>query len=596
MATSKIPCLAVRGSTGISINQGPPNYELVPGFSRVESKSCKAMLFSPAGKYFAWVGTSGITIVNTATWGVVAEIPKPKTQFFKFSPKETYLMSWEPFAVSAANPEGSPNLSIWRSETGELVKVFVHKKHTAWDPQWSSDEHLCARLINGAELAVYEDSNFDEIKVKSKSLKVANFALSPGKAPHHFVFYLPAPAGQPSVCRLYQYPNFDLSGSLAQKTFFQADKVDFFWNSTGKEVLILTSTEVDKTGASYYGKQGLFLLSIKGDSAMVLTNATGPVYSVAWNPLGHEFCVIYGLMPSKATMFNTKAEPVFEFGESPRNAVHFNPLGNIVLLGGFGNLPGMVETWDVKSHKLIAKSDAPDTTLLHWSPDGVHYMTATTAPRLRVNNGFRIWHYSGALLYERPWNKQEELWDVQWQSFPVGTFKTAPVSYKAVEGIKSSQPTASKQVYVPPSARNRAADGAKIGFGAVKSVEPSASAIKNKKKKESKKNAKQRQLEQQTVEISTPLTPANKSNKKPAAATALSTSNSHASNGNHDAYITDSDDPEKVKKIKKVKNKLGQITKLKELQSEGQLMNPNQLDKINKENDLIKELENLVAS
>lgn len=57
------------------------------------------------------------------------------------------------------------------------------------------------------------------------------------------------------------------------------------------------------------------------------------------------------------------------------------------------------------------------------------------------SDSFRIWHYSGALLYERPWNKQEELWDVQWQSFPVGTFKTAPVSYKAVEGIKSSQPT-----------------------------------------------------------------------------------------------------------------------------------------------------------
>lgn len=52
-----------------------------------------------------------------------------------------------------------------------------------------------------------------------------------------------------------------------------------------------------------------------------------------------------------------------------------------------------------------------------------------------------MWHYSGALLYERPWNKQEELWEVLWQRFPDGTFKIQPVSYKPVEGIAPSQPT-----------------------------------------------------------------------------------------------------------------------------------------------------------
>lgn len=51
-----------------------------------------------------------------------------------------------------------------------------------------------------------------------------------------------------------------------------------------------------------------------------------------------------------------------------------------------------------------------------------------------------MWHYSGTLLYERPWNQQEELWEVSWQNFPDGSFKPPVVNYKPVEGIASTQP------------------------------------------------------------------------------------------------------------------------------------------------------------
>lgn len=59
--------------------------------------------------------------------------------------------------------------------------------------------------------------------------------------------------------------------------------------------------------------------------------------------------------------------------------------------------------------------DAPDSTLLQWAADGEHFLTATTAPRLRTANGFKIWHYSGALLYENSWPQGEELYDVTWK-------------------------------------------------------------------------------------------------------------------------------------------------------------------------------------
>ena len=44
---------------------------------------------------------------------------------------------------------------------------------------------------------------------------------------------------------------------------------------SGSGVLVLTTTEVDKTGASYYGEQGLHYLSAKGEGNIVLLGETG---------------------------------------------------------------------------------------------------------------------------------------------------------------------------------------------------------------------------------------------------------------------------------------------------------------------------------
>lgn len=339
----------------------------------------------------------------------------------------------------------------------------------------------------------------------------------------------------------------------------------------------MTSTEVDKTGASYYGKQTLHYLSTKGETALVMLSNKGPIHAVQWSPKNNEFCVVYDFMPAKATLFNLKCEPIFEFGSLHRNSIYYNPQGNILILTGFGNLRGGIELWDVGNRKLIAKTEAPDTTLLQWSPDGEHFMTATTAPRLRMGNGFKIWHYTGTLLYERPWNEQEELWEVLWQTFSPGTFPEKPISYKAVEGIAPSQPQASKQVYRPPSAR-----GETISFK-LRDDE----MFKDKKK---------------TPKSTTKAKKKTKKTTKESEALASSQSNNPSTNGqvttstetqNLTTNVPECDNLERSKKIKKIKSKLEQISKLKELLVAGKQLEINQLDKIKKEADLMKELEEL---
>ncbi|XP_047119324.1 eukaryotic translation initiation factor 2A [Schistocerca piceifrons] len=577
---ANVPVVAVRGSTGISISLGPPSYDLVSSFAREDSKTCRTMAFDPTGKYFAWANGTCVKIASTNTWKVLAEIPRPKVSNITFSPKGTYIMTWEQYMVTPANPQGGPNLYIWKSDTGDLIKEFVQKKLSGWEPQWSQDEKICARIVNN-DVLFYENANFNAVANKIHIQKVENFSLAPGTPPYHVLCYCPGKSGQPSFGRLFQYPKFDSNSSLANKSFFQADKVEMMWNKKGNGVLLMTSTEVDKSGSSYYGKQALHFISTKGETAMVLLSKEGPIYSVEWSPKGNEFCVIYGFVPAKATLYNIKCEPVFDFGTGPRNCVHYNPHGNILLLGGFGNLQGYVEIWDTQAKKLITKMSAPDTTLLLWSPDGEHFMTATTAPRLRVGNGFKIWHYTGSLLYERPWNKQEELWEVLWQQFPQGVFKEPPISYKPVEGIQPSQTPASTQVYRPPSARGRESNFRlhedEPPTNLKPESNPSKAALKQKKKREAKKARKEQDNSQVVTNgESAPVT--SHTVKLPPAI----------------AEVEMPDDPEKSKKIKKIKSKLTEISRLKEQRAAGRQLELNQLEKIKKEDELLKELQSLV--
>lgn len=135
----------------------------------------------------------------------------------------------------------------------------------------------------------------------------------------------------------------------------------------------MTSTEVDSTGASYYGKQALHYLNTKGESCSVPLSKDGPIHAVEWSPKGNEFCVIYGYMPSKATFFNLKCDSVFEVAEAPRNSIYYNDFGSIVLLAGFGNLRGNVEVWNNAEKKLITTLQAPDSTMVRQTMHSLHF-------------------------------------------------------------------------------------------------------------------------------------------------------------------------------------------------------------------------------
>lgn len=557
--------------------QGPPKIANFDSFERDSSKNCKVCTFSKDGKLFAWGNGQVINIVSTADSKLLHTFDLPKVVALEFSPKNTILATWQTYTTGKDGAAGVPNLQLYDLKTGKCVKSFIQKKMEHWSPRWSADEKICARNVNN-EVHFFENNNFDTIANKLHLQKVSDFELSPGEHPCKVAVYVPGSKGAPSFVRLYQYPNFSGPHSaLANKSFFKSDRVAMLWNSKATAVLVTASTDVDKTGASYYGEQTLHYIAVNGESAVVQLPKNGPIYDVTWNKNATEFCVVYGFMPAKATIFNLKCDPIFDFGTGPRNAAYYSPQGHILVLAGFGNLRGQMEVWDMKNYKLISKPSAADATFFSWCPNGEHIVTATCSPRLRVGNGYKIWHYTGSILYKYDVPDNTELWQVSWQPFVDGVFPAKPIIFQPVPGEVPAEESKPAQAYRPPALRNKPVTSYKLHEEEPpQSTKPSSAdkpmskaALKNQKKREAKKAAKQ---EVKADEPSEPVLQVNQNT----APTTVTTG-----------------DPETDKKIKNLKKKLKAIEQLKELQASGKSLEKNQIEKIQKEDGLLKELEDL---
>ncbi|GFQ65019.1 eukaryotic translation initiation factor 2A [Trichonephila clavata] len=522
---------ALRSSKGIKLCYGPPQSGPCEAFPVVANPNCRDLSFSSDGGLFSWCANQGASVVECKNFGTMSLINQPGIAYVKFSPKGTYLSTWAPYKVKESQ-QASCNLHIYDVKTGECIKSFIQKKQTGWYPQWSDDEKICARNVNN-DVHFFEDADFSTIKRKISMQKVANLALAPGPAPYHIACFVPGVKGQPSFVRMFKYPNFEGSGAIiAQRSFFKAERTDFYWNKTGKDCIFLTSVDVDKSGMSYYGELNLYYASVKGETAKIVLAKSGPVYSVQWSPDSTQFCVVYGFMPAKATVFNLKCEPVLDFDGAPRNEVTYSPL-----------------------KKQISNFKSQDSTVIQWSYDGEYILTATTSPRLRIGNGYRIWHYTGSLLVEVFLPSNEELYDIKWKPVPEGTYTVKPTTFTPVAGIKSALPEASKQVYRPPGAQGKQSTFKLHDEESKKEETGTPNALtKYQRKRLARKARKEQEKSAENTETSEKSEPVEMT---------------------YTAELTG--DPEKDKKIRNIVKKLNQIDKLKQDQAAGKPLQPSQV-------------------
>lgn len=231
------------------------------------------------------------------------------------------------------------------------------------------------------------------------------------------------------------------------------------WNALGTTLIVLAQTEVDKTGKSYYGETTLYVLSANGgfDSRITL-DKEGPIHDVTWSPNSKEFGVVYGYMPAKTTIFNQRAVATHTFPLAPRNTILFSPNGRFVIVAGFGNLAGQIDVYDLeKDYKKICTIESGNPSVCEWSPDSKYILTATTSPRLRVDNGVRLWHVGGGIMYNED---MVELYHVTYRpqptaSFPGDPLHPVPTPHASALAYLGTVKTPSKPAgaYRPPGAR-----------------------------------------------------------------------------------------------------------------------------------------------
>jgi translation initiation factor 2A len=156
----------------------------------------------------------------------------------------------------------------------------------------------------------------------------------------------------------------------------------------------------------------LYLLSADGrlDSAVALDNDTA-VQDVAWSPDGKFFVALGGISPSVATLFDPKGKALYKLGSGPYNQICWNPQSRFILLAGFGNMPGDIRLYEKKADnacKPMGGCRSACSVQVSWSPCGRYFLTASVAPRMRVDNRVTVYTYYGTELVTKPYDDLRE--------------------------------------------------------------------------------------------------------------------------------------------------------------------------------------------
>ncbi|XP_074338962.1 eukaryotic translation initiation factor 2A isoform X2 [Apium graveolens] len=471
--------ISVRESSGLTIWNGPPFSNSIPSI-KLDKIACSSASFCENGiRLMVIKSDSGICIYDTTSFQEIRNFDVVHTLAATLSPCGTYLQTFQ----KPASPQ-EKNVTLWNVGSGDAVYQLFQKNmtKTTWPSiRFSSDEAVACRLATN-EVQIFDATDFTKGIVKRIRVPgIAGVEISkrPGT---HLAAFVPESKGMPASVQIFTCGKDTQSEPVARRSFFRCSTVQLNWNHGSTGLLVLVQSDVDKTNQSYYGETKLNYLTTDGT---------------------HD-----GLVPLLATVFDKKCNPLLELGTGPYNTIRWNPKGKFLCLAGFGNLPGDMVFWDYVEKKKVGTTKAEWSVTSEWSPDGRYFLTATTAPRMQVDNGIKIFHHNGSMHFKKMYDK---LYQVDWKpespdsfgeiadlaesidSLKVGDAKTqakGPKSSQTSTKSTSTNPAVQKPAaYRPPHAKSAAAVQAEL-FGGGPSAELSKNALKNKKKREKQREKK----------------------------------------------------------------------------------------------------------
>ncbi|XP_061373432.1 eukaryotic translation initiation factor 2A [Gastrolobium bilobum] len=498
--------ILVREPEEFSLWTGPPFANGQPGV-KLEKVNCVNAKFSDDGsKLMVMKSNSVISVYDCKNAKEIRSFEVPNVGAAILSPCGTYLQTFQKLSVPQEK-----NVTLWKTETGDHVYQHSQKNitKTNWPAiQFSSDEATACRLATN-EVQFFDAGDFSKGVIhRLRVPRVAAIELSSAPGSHIAAFF-PESKGGPASVQIFACGNASQSQPIARRSFFRCSTTQLKWNRGSTGLLVVVQSDVDKTNQSYYGESKLCYLTTDGmHEGLVPLQKDGPIHDAQWSCSGLEFAVVYGFMPAKATLFDKKCNPLLELGTGPYNTIRWNPKGKFLCLAGFGNLPGDMVFWDYIDRKQLKATKAEWSVTSEWSPDGCYFMTATTAPRLQVDNGIKIFHYDGSLYFNKMF---EKLYQADWKPESPSKFGDINELIKSLDlgkvedkkpagqGPKSTQasikassanpPVQKPAAYRPPHAKNAAAIQAEL-LGESSAESMSKNALRNKKKREKQREKK----------------------------------------------------------------------------------------------------------
>lgn len=418
--------LFARTSSQVEVFQGYPSFEELAESEPFELKVLQSLL-SPCGRFMAKSFDSKVIIqVGDNFENTLLELPLKNVYDLKFSPSGNFLSTWERPLID--DPDYL-NCKIWHLNESPLPTEpkysYKSTSQSSWTLQFSQLDDYAVKSF-GKEIRIAKLNGEDPFNFDSPFAKLVpdqpftTYQISPAEHPTICTF-TKEKSGKPAQLTIWPITTGKITKQIVTKQFFKSDSCQLKWNIQGNAILCLTTTDFDHSNKSYYGENNLYLLSFQGvngalggESVRVPLSKEGPIHDFNWSPTSRQFGVIYGFMPATITFFDQRGNVIHSLNEQRKNTLEFAPNGKYILVGGFGNLQGSVDILDRHDKfRCISKFNAANTSVCKWSPGGEFILTATTSPRLRVDNGLKIWHYSGTLVYVKEY---KELLKADWRT------------------------------------------------------------------------------------------------------------------------------------------------------------------------------------
>lgn len=392
--------------------------------SRIICEESTISMFSSDGDILAFanpykVGAFVFSEANGLTYDL------PNVLALNFSPSGKFL-------VAIDKRENKHFLTIFESKTLEKVTEFEtlrYKKETWPQLKFVDGDELAFRTLRPGVVEALDPSNKFKV-VKALETKPFDFFNISKKREGLIIVCvnLEHSAGyekNEGRIDIFEYDNLGPKPTVS-KIIDKAHEVNLFFSPTGKHLLAWAQTFTDKTGQSYYGEHMLLYLDMNKRVLRRVPTYKGPIHDVAWNPNGQEFIAISGFMPAGSVLFTSDCVPKFEFGQHHRNTIRWSPFSRYVLLGGFGNLSGDMDIWEASTKQKIATCKSNSAVSCLWAPDGKRILTGVLNPRLRVDNAYKVFKYTGEILNSVDYS-DTELYEVLWKPGKYQDRPTTPI-------------------------------------------------------------------------------------------------------------------------------------------------------------------------